>query len=212
MLDFLSSFSSFSTLNCVYFILLMLGVLWTAVVMIGGAVSSVDVPDVDIDVPAVDVPGDVDIPSIDFSVDSAPSFDQGSVGVSALSPITIASFITSFGGLGLVGTQLFLMPDTISLVFATAGAALIAAGMFLFYSRVLVAGEGSSAVRLADVSGTSAEVIIPIPENGLGQVAFVARGRRATRNARSADGQPIPRGTIVTVQTVTGTMVIVSRQ
>jgi hypothetical protein len=212
MLDFLDAFSSFSTLNCVYFILLLGGVLWTAIVLIGGAVASVDLPDVDVDVPTIDLPGDVDIPNIDFSVDSTPSFDHGSVGVSALSPITIASFVTSFGGLGLVGTQLFRMLDTVSLVFATAGAALIAAGMFLFYSRVLVAGEGSSAVRMADVSGMSAEVIIPIPKNGLGQVAFVARGRRATRSARSADGKPIPRGTIVTVQAITGTTVIVSRQ
>jgi membrane protein implicated in regulation of membrane protease activity len=212
MLDFLSVFSAFSTLNCVYFILLLLGVIWTAIVLIGGAVSSIDLPDMDIDVPAVDLPGDVDIPSIDFHVDHAPSFDHGSVGVSPLSPITIASFVTSFGGLGLIGTQLLWLPDPVSLVFAAAGAACIAAGMFLFYSRVLVAGEGSSTVRLADLSGRTGEVIIPIPKNGLGQVAFVARGTRATRGARSADGTAIPRGTIVTIQSVTGNTVIVSRQ
>lgn len=212
MLDILSTFNAFSTLNCVYFFLLLIGVIWTAIVLIGGAVASVDLPDVDIDVPAVDLPGGVDIPNIDFHVDHDVSFDHGSVGVSPLSPITIASFVTSFGGLGLIGTQLLLIPDSISLVFATAGAGLIAAGMFLFYSRVLVAGEGSSAVRTVDISGKTAEVIIPIPKNGLGQVAFIARGTRATRSARSADGKAVPRGTLVTIQAVTGNTVIVSRQ
>jgi membrane protein implicated in regulation of membrane protease activity len=212
MLNFLSAFSAFSTLNCVYFFLLLAGVLWTVIVLIGGVVAGIDLPDVDIDMPAVDLPGGVDIPHLDFHVDHDVSFDHGSVGVSPLSPITIASFVTSFGGIGLIGTQLLWLPDPVSLVLAGGGAACIAAGMFLFYSKVLVAGEGSSAVRLADISGKMAEVIIPIPKNGLGQVAFVARGTRATRSARSADGKPIPRGTIVTIEAVTGNTVIVSRQ
>jgi membrane protein implicated in regulation of membrane protease activity len=209
MLDFLSAFS---TLNCVYFFLLLIGVIWTAIVLIGGAVASVDLPDVDIDVPAVDLPGGVDIPNIDFHVDHDVSFDHGSVGVSPLSPITIASFVTSFGGFGLIGTQLMFLPDPISLIFAAVGAGVIATGMFFFYSKVLVAGQGSSEVRLAELGGKMAEVIIPIPENGLGQVAFVARGTRATRGARSADGKAIPRGTIVNIEAVTGNTVIVSRQ
>lgn len=212
MLDFLSTFTAFSTLNCVYFFMLLAGVLWTAIVLIGGAVASVDVPDVDLDMPGVHLPGDIDIPSIDFHIDHDVSFDHGSVGVSPLSPITIASFVTSFGGLGLIGTQLLSIPDTISLFFATVGAAVIAGGMFLFYSRVLVAGEGSSAIRMGDVGGRKAEVIIPIPKDGLGQVAFVARGTRATWGARSVDGKPVPRGTIVTIQAVTGSTVIVSRE
>ena len=213
MLDFLSAFSSFTTLNCVFFFMLLAGVIWTAIVLIGGAVASVDLPDVDIDVPATDLPGGLDIPNIDFHIDHGDfSFDHGSVDVSPLSPITIASFVTSFGGLGLIGTQLLLLADRISLFFAAAGASLIAGGMFLFYSRVLVAGQGSSHVRLAELGGKSAEVIIPIPQNGLGQVAFVARGARTTWGARSIDGEAIPRGTVVTIEAVTSSTIIVSRQ
>jgi membrane protein implicated in regulation of membrane protease activity len=189
MLDFLSAFGSFTTLNCVYFFMLLAGVIWTALVLIGGA----------------------DAPSIDLHIDHDVSFDHGSVGVSPLSPITIASFVTSFGGLGLIGTQLLRMIDTFSLFFAAAGAALIAGGMFLFYSRVLVAGQGSSTVQLSDLSGKTAEIIIPIPQDGLGRVAFVARGTRATWAARSIDGEAVPRGTIVTIEAVTGNTVIVRR-
>jgi hypothetical protein len=209
MLDLISAFS---TLNCVYLFLLAAGVIWTAIVLIGGAIAGADLPDVDVGVPHIDLPGDIDVPHIDFHFDHASSFDHGSVGVSPLSPITIASFTSSFGGLGLVSTQLLRLPDSISLVFAIGGATLITAGMFFLYGKVLIAGQGSSEVRMADISGTIAEVIIPVPENGLGQVAFVARGTRTTRSARSADGQAIPRGTIVTIQTVAGNTVIVRRQ
>jgi membrane protein implicated in regulation of membrane protease activity len=210
MLDFLGALGSFSTLNCVYFFMLSAGVLWTAFVLIGGAIASADLPD--IDVSGLDLPGDLDIPDLDLQIDHAPSFDHGSVEVSPLSPITIASFVTSFGGLGLVGTQLLRMPETISLLFSIAGASLIAGGMFFFYSRVLVAGQGSSEVQLAAIKGKMAEVIIPIPKDGLGQVAFVARGSRTTWAARSADNKPIPRGTVVTIMAVTGNTVLVSKQ
>jgi len=200
MLDFLSAFSTLTTLNCVFFFMLMAGIIWTTIVLIGGAVAGVDLPDMD-----------VDIPHIDLHVDHGVSFDHGSVGVSPLSPITIASFVTSFGGLGLISTQLLRIPDTISLFLAAVGASVIAAGMFFLYGKVLIAGQGSSEVRMAEISGQSAEVIVPIPKDGLGQVAFVARGARTTWSARADDGKPISRGTIVTIRSVTGNTMIVSR-
>lgn len=206
MLDLISTLNALSTLNCVYFLLLLIGVLWTAVVLVGGVIASVDLPHMDIDIPHVDVP------DVDFHLDHAPSFDHGSVGVSPLSPITIASFITSFGGIGLIGTQLLQVPDPISVIYAGIGATIIATGMFWFYSKVLIAGEGSSEVRLAEIGGKKAEVIIPIPADGLGQITIVARGRRTTWGARSADGQPIPRGAVVHVQSMIGNTAIVERQ
>lgn len=204
--DLLDLFGSLTTLNCLYFIMLMFGIIWTAVVLIGGAVSGVDLPDLDIDMAGAD------LASVDFGTDVDMGFDHGSVGVSALSPMTIASFVTSFGGLGLIATQLLGVSDSVSLVFAAVGASIIAGGMFLFYSRVLVAGQGSSAVRLSEIRGKKAEIIIPIPKDGLGRAAFVTRGARSTRSARSADGGPIPSGTIVTIEAVTGSMLIVNRE
>jgi membrane protein implicated in regulation of membrane protease activity len=195
----LDVFSSFSTLNCVYFIMLLAGIIWTSTVLIGGAVGGADAPD-------------IDVSSVDFDLDHDLSFDHGSVDVSPLSPITIASFVTSFGALGLIATQLFDVPDPASLLVATGGAAVIAGGMFLFYSRVLVAGQGSSSVRMSDIRGSKAEVIIPIPKNGLGRVAFVARGSRTTWSARSVDGKPIANGAIVKIQAVTGNTLLVSRE
>ncbi len=212
MLSLFDLVTGLSTINCVYFFLLSIGMLWTAFALLGGALGSVDLPGVDLDLPHIDLPGDVDIPHIDFHLDPVSSFDHGSVGVSALSPIVVANFVTSFGGFGLVATQLFHLPDIISLIPSAIGSSCIAVLMFLFYSRVLIAGQGSSEVRMTDISGTTAQVIVPIPRNGLGQVAFVVRGSRMTRSARSADGKSIPRGTVVTIQAVAGNTVTVHRQ
>jgi membrane protein implicated in regulation of membrane protease activity len=212
VLDFLTALGAFSTLNCVYFLMLLAGIIWAALVLIGGAVAGADLPDLDLDVSSLDLPGDVDLSGIDFHVDQAVSFDHGSVEVSPLSPITIASFVTSFGGLGLISTQLLGIPEPLSLVVAGAGAGLIAGGMFLLYSRVLIAGQGSSEILLGQFRGKQAEVITPIPEQGLGQIAVISRGTRSTWAARSLGGEPIPRGSIVTIQAVTGNTVIVSHQ
>lgn len=199
----LDLFSAFSTLNCIYFFMLAAGIIWTAIVLIGGAASDIDLPDIHL--------GDVDVSGLDLSIDQDLGFDHGSVEVSALSPITIASFVTSFGGLGLIATELLGLTDAVSLVFAAVGAGLISAGMFLFYSRVLVAGQGSSSLQLDEIRGKKAEIIVPIPRGGTGQVALVTRGARSTWSARSADGDAINRGTIVTVEAVTGATLIVSR-
>ena len=137
----LDVFSSFSTLNCIYFFMLMAGIIWTAVVLIGGAVSSVDLPDIDF--------GAVDASGIDFSIDHDVGFDHGSVEVSALSPITIASFVTSFGGLGLIATQLLGIPEPPSLFFAAVGATLIAGGMFVHMDGYVVPHPNDSLVGIA---------------------------------------------------------------
>ncbi len=212
MLSLLDVFTGLSTINCVYFFFLSIGVVWTAFALLGGALASADLPDLDLDLPHIDLPGDLDIPHIDFHMDHGGSFDHGSVGVSALSPITIANFVTSFGGFGIIATQLFHVPDTISVIPASVGGICMAGIMFVFYTKFLIAEQGSSEVRMSDISGTTAEVIVPISKNGLGQVAFVVRGSRMTRSARSDDGKPVQRGTIVTIQAVAGNTVIVSRQ
>ncbi len=181
-----------STLNCVYFSLLAAGAVWTAAALVGGAAD-------DIDLPGVDLPGGFDL-------------DHGEVDVGPLSPVTIASFGASFGGLGIVATQLLRISDVASIMFAALGAGLIATGMFLFYSRVLIAGQGSSEARLVDVRAKSGEVIVSIPEGGVGRVALVIRGSRSTWSARSVDGQAIPRGALVTVRSVVGNTIIVDRR
>ena len=57
--------------------------------------------------------------------------------------------------------------------------------------------------------GVTGEIITSIGENGVGEVAFVAQGGRMTYSARSVDGQPIRRGTLVTVTDIVGSVALV---
>jgi len=161
---------------------------------------------VDIDVPHFDLPGDVDIPDIHLEVGHTDvgSFDHGTIEVSPLSPITIAAFITSFGGVGIVATQLFRVSPEMSLLWAMLGGVVTGGVVYLLYGRLLVAMQASSEVRQRELTGIVGEVIAPISTDGVGEISYVAKGSRISSPARSATGQAIPRGALVTIERVIG--------
>ena len=81
--------------------------------------------------------------------------------------------------------------------------------MFLFYTRVLMAAQGSSEAQAGEVVGRTAETTTPIPANQVGEIALVVRGARARHPARSANGQAIPRGAKVEIVEESGNIVLV---
>ncbi len=202
------------TINCVYMALLTVGFLYALMIVIGGGLSDIDLPDVDIDVPHIDLPGGVDIPDIHVDIGSGDvgSFDHGAVHVSPLSPITIAAFVTSFGGVGIVATQLFNVRPELSLLWATLGGVLTGGTVYLVYGRLLVGMQASSEVRTQELGGTVGEVIVPIPADGLGQISYVAKGSRLSSPARSVTGQPIRRGSLIVIERVVGGTALVRLQ
>ena len=178
-------------LDCAYFLAFGVGLLWAIfIVATGGLASDVDVPDLDV--------GDLD------------AFDVGSVEVSPISPITISTFITAFGAVGIISRQLFEVSGPVSLLLSTLGGLLLSGLMFLFYSRFLIGSQGSSEVRVSQLVGLTAEVTAPIPEDGVGEIALVAQGSRVTYPARSSQGTPIKRGTLVVIDQMLGTQALVS--
>ncbi len=201
------------TLNCIYFALFFVGVGYAIFIVITGGLSQIDMPDVDIDIPQVDLPGDVDIPGAGIHIGgpdiAAGGIDAPDVSVSPLSPITIASFVTSFGAIGVIAVQFFDVDPRISLLWATGGAVLISGLMFLFYSQVLIRAQGSSEVRQSELIGLEAEVMVPIGESSPGQVSYVTKAGRMSSMARSTDGSAIRRGQFVRIVRVMGPLVLV---
>ena len=180
-----------ASLDCAYFLAFGVGLLWAIfIVATGGLASDVDVPDLDA--------GDLD------------AFDVGSVEVSPISPITISTFITAFGAVGIISRQLFEVSGPLSLLLSTLGGLLLSGIMFLFYSRFLIGSQGSSEVRVSQLVGLTAEVTAPIPEDGVGEIALVAQGSRVTYPARSSQGISIKRGTLVIIDQMLGTQALVS--
>lgn len=200
-----------ATLNCVYFILFGVGVGYALIAAILGGLSHVDVPGVDVDIPGVDLhPGEPDLHlELPFAHDVSHDVDHPEVGLSPLSPITIASFITAFGGVGLITNNLTTLSPIVGLMISAISGVALSGFIFLVYTRVLMEAQGSSQVESGELIGITAEVITPIPPGKIGEVVIVVRGARIRHAARSFDEQAIPRGTLVEVVEEAGSVVIV---
>jgi membrane protein implicated in regulation of membrane protease activity len=200
------------TLNCVYFALFFVGLGYAIFVAVTGGLADLDMPDVDIDIPQIDLPGDVDIPGADIQIGAGggpAGIDAPDVTVSPLSPITVATFVTTFGGVGVLATQVFDVDPRLSLLWAV-GSALVTAGlMYLFSSQFLVRSQASSELHQGELIGIEAEVTVPIGEGSLGQVTYLTKSGRMSSIARSVDGKPIARGQSVTVVRTIGPQVLV---
>mgnify|MGYP005836242075 CR=1 FL=1 len=199
----MESIFGLGTLNCIYFLLVAVGVIYTLFILIAGGLHEIQLPDIDIDVGDI---GGVNMP--DVHVETPASFDHGEVGLTSLSPITIASFVTGFGAFGIISTQMFNVSPKASILWAALGAFLVGGVVHIAFIYVF-APQTSSEVRLAELVGKAAEVTVPIPAEGTGKITLIARGARVTYGARSATGRPIGRGTIVTIEEIAGSMALV---
>jgi membrane protein implicated in regulation of membrane protease activity len=127
-------------------------------------------------------------------------------GISIFSPTIIASFITAFGAFGLIFTEFeptkkVIISAPLSLISAMA----VAGVLFVFLRSVFSHTQSSSESHIARLAGTAASVVSPIPENGVGEIAYVVSDTRYTAPARSENGAAIPNGKLVKITRVVGT-------
>lgn len=122
----------------------------------------------------------------------------------------ISMFITAFGGFGAIGVYLGLGTLVSSLV-GLAGGFLFGWLVYLF-ARFLYSQQASSIHNTSDLLGLSAQVIVAIPANGLGQVRCIVGESAIEKIARSTDGNAIAENTTVFVEEISGETVIVSPQ
>ena len=120
----------------------------------------------------------------------------------------IAIFLTAFGGFGAIGTSLGY-GAAVSSLFGIAGG--IAFGALVFYfGRFLYRQQSSSSVTEADLIGRTAQVVVPIHANQIGQIACRVGEERVEKIARARDGVEIKAGQLVYIEEITGDSVIVS--
>jgi membrane-bound ClpP family serine protease len=153
-----------------------------------------------------DVGGDA---GLDMGADFGADALDGSVEISSLSPIAIAGFVTAFGAFGLIAQGLFSASPAMSLVWATVGGIVVGLASNAAFFYFFIKPQGSSETRRVDIIGATGDVITPIPSDSVGGIALVARGSRVTMTARSASGSAIPRGTLVKVTDMVGSVVLV---
>lgn len=126
-------------------------------------------------------------------------------GFSALSPTTIATFVTAFGGLGMVFTKFEKTSSPwISVPLSAAGAFVIAVIVLAMFRAVFRRTQASSEARVSQLVGTMGTIITPIPANGVGELAYVNNGSRYTAPARSDRGKEIRSGESVKITRIVG--------
>jgi len=143
-----------------------------------------------------------------LGVDADHSFDHG--GPSFLSARGISVFITTFGCIGAAGISYGLSTAAASGV-GFVGGAFFASLMFLF-AKFLYGQQASTDVKMTDVIGQTARVIVAIPAGGVGQVRCRVGEELVDKIARSRSGQAIAENASVTIEEAVGEIVVVSPQ
>ncbi len=134
----------------------------------------------------------------------------GMPGISIFSPTVIASFITAFGGFGMIFTKFeATKAPLISAPLALASGVVIAGAVFWLFNLVFSKTQSSSESRVASLIGQIATIVSPIPENGMGEIAYVQAGSRYSAPARSETGGPIPAGKSVKITRTVGSQFFV---
>jgi hypothetical protein len=180
-----------STLNLVYIVALFLGVIYALFLLffqgIGDAFGGLD---------------------IDAHIDT--DLDGNGGEATGVSMLAVASFISAFGAFGLISVTLFEAGAVASLIAALFGGIAMGLAAQAFFVYIL-SPTVSSEIRQASLIGMAAEITTPIPANGVGQIAFVAKGSRVTYSARATDGsQIVRRGTPVRIERIVGGVAYVS--
>jgi membrane protein implicated in regulation of membrane protease activity len=136
--------------------------------------------------------------------------DSGVPGISFFSPLVVACFVTAFGGLGIVFSDIKATESVwLSAPLSAAGAFCIALFVLWLFNLVFSRSQSSSESRVATLVGQSCSLITPIPENGVGEIAYVQGGTRYTAPARSENRLAIPQGQTVRIVRVVGTQLYV---
>ena len=138
-------------------------------------------------------------------------FDHSGIpGISFFSPLVLSCFVTAFGGLGILFTGIRQTSSVwISAPLSLAGAFLISIAVLWLFNTVFSKSQSSSESRVASLVGHTASLLTPIPENGVGEIAYVQASTRYTAPARSEKGNAIANGRTVRITRVVGTQFFV---
>jgi membrane-bound ClpP family serine protease len=131
---------------------------------------------------------------------------SGVPGISFFSPTVLACFVTAFGACGLIlsrieATKSVWISAPISAM-AGVGVALVA---FMLFNWMFKQTQSSSESRVGTLAGLTASIVTPIPQDGVGEIAYIQSGSRYTAPARTEDGRPVPAGKPVKITRIVGT-------
>ncbi len=141
----------------------------------------------------------------DIHVDASGHFDAGHL--HPLSGTVIATFVTGFGGGGVIAHYLLQWALLGSLGLATACGLGLAGAAFLILDLIFSQTQAGSEFAMNELVGREAEVVTAIPAGGVGEVSYVVRGQREVSPARTVGARALTKGSLVVIDVVTGNTV-----
>jgi membrane-bound ClpP family serine protease len=132
--------------------------------------------------------------------------------LSPLSPTVIATFLTGFGGGGLVASSYLGLSVGKGVLTAIMTGILLSGGTYTILLVLFRNTQAGAEYSSDEMVGRVVEIITPIPENGMGEIAFVVKGTRVSGPARSLDGKAIPRGAQIIIEKVVGNVYYVKEE
>ncbi len=142
-----------------------------------------------------------------FDFDSA--FDGGHGDFGLLDTRVISVFLTTFGGIGAILVQLGYNA-VIASVSGLVGGVILGAAVY-FFGKLLYSQQSNSSVGAAQLVGKTAQVIVPILPDSIGQISIRVGEERIEKIARTRDGSEIKAGQDVFIESVSGDGVVVSQ-
>ena len=150
------------------------------------------------------VVGDLfDILDLDFGTDLDSGHDFG-----VFDSRVISVFLTAFGGFGAIGTTFGYGAGGSSL-FGILGGAVFGAIVF-FFGKFLYSQQSSSSVTMDDLIGRTAQVVVSIKPNQLGQISCRIGEERVEKVARTIGDAEIKAGSVVRIDSINSDAVMVS--
>lgn len=123
-------------------------------------------------------------------------------GIPFFNPILIGSFVIFVSAIGYVLEIATSWSSLIILIIAGVVGFLLTTCLNLFVLLPMKSAEHSLAITDESLKGKIGKTIIPIPEDGFGEVLLESVSGRIAKSAKSFDGKEIPEGTQVLVVNV----------
>lgn len=120
----------------------------------------------------------------------------------------ISIFLTAFGGFGAIGASLGWGAAGGSL-FGLFGGFFFGAIVF-YFGKFLYSQQSSSSVSAEDLIGRTAQVIVNIKPDGLGQISCLIGEEKVEKLARTISGEEIKAGQLVRIDSIGSDSVFVS--
>jgi len=116
-----------------------------------------------------------------------------------LNPMVAVSFLTVFGGLGILGQNYFKWNGIIIFLVALGAAVIVSSILYNFVAKPIYNSENTSDVSRDELVGIVAEVTTDIIANGFGTINYTVNSIRHTAPAKHIDEKAVRQGEKVVI-------------